>query len=97
MDIWARQRGVTLDFLRLGKLPVNSFIEAVISKLCSEYVNTRWFLALEDAGDKLDRWRRGYNEERPHSAIGNIPPIMLANSAGEASPPDLSKAENFRP
>jgi hypothetical protein len=29
--------------------------------------------------------------------IGNIPPIMLANSAGETSPLDLSKAENSRP
>ena len=48
-----------LDFSRLKKPPDNSFIEAVISKLCSECVNTRWILALEDAFDKLDRWRRG--------------------------------------
>ena len=27
----------------------------------------------------------------------DIPPIMLANSAGETSLPDLSKAENSRP
>jgi putative transposase len=54
-------------------------------------------LSLEDACEKLEGWRRHYNEERPHSAIGNIPPIMLANSAGEASAPDLSKAKNSRP
>lgn len=40
---------------------------------------------------------RIYNEERPHSAIRNITPIMLANSAGETSPPDLGKAENSSP
>ena len=45
----------------------------------------------------LEAWRRYYNEERPHSAIGNIPPIMLANLAGETSPPNLGKAENSRP
>ena len=28
-----------------------------------------------------------YNEERPHGAIGNKPPIMLQNHDGEASPP----------
>jgi hypothetical protein len=60
-------------------------------------MNAHWFLSLEDACEKLEAWRRHYNEERPHSAIGNIPPIMLANSAGETSPPDLSKAENSRP
>jgi len=60
-------------------------------------LNAHWFLSLQDACEKLEAWRRHYNEERPHSAIGNIPPIMLANSAGETSPPDLSKAENSRP
>lgn len=39
------------------------------------------FLSLQDACGKLEAWRKHYNEERPHRAIGNIPPIMLANSA----------------
>jgi putative transposase len=72
-------------------------IEALNSKLRSECLNAHWFLSLEDACEKLGAWRRHYSEERPHSAIGNIPPIMLANSAGETSPPDLSKAANSRP
>jgi len=97
MDLWAYQRGVTLDFFRPGKPTDNAFIEAFNSKLRSECLNAHWFLSLEDACEKLDAWRRHYNEERPHSSIGNMPPIMLANSAGETSPPDLSKAENSRP
>ncbi|MCL9998660.1 MAG: IS3 family transposase [Erythrobacter sp.] len=97
MDLWAYQRGVTLDFSRPGKPTDNAFIEAFNSKLRSECLNAHWFLSLQDACEKLEAWRRHYNEERPHSAIGNIPPIMLANSAGESSPPDLSKAENSRP
>lgn len=97
MDLWAYQRGVTLDFSRPGKPTDNAFIEAFNSKLRSECVNTHWFLSLEDACEKLDRWRRHYNEERPHSAIGNIPPIMLANPAGATSPPDPGQAENSRP
>jgi hypothetical protein len=28
-----------------------------------------------------------YNEERPHEAIGQQPPIMLLNHDGAASPP----------
>ena len=46
---------------------------------------------------RTSTWRRHYNEERPHSAIGNIPPSLLVNSAGATSPPNLSKAENSRP
>lgn len=88
---------MTLEFSRPGKPTDNAFIEAFNSKLCSECVNTQWFLSLEDAWEKLDRWRRHYNAERPHSAIGNIPPIMLANPTGATSPPDPGKAENSRP
>jgi len=73
------------------------FIEAFNSNLRSECLNAHWFLSLQDACEKLEAWRRHYNEERPHSAIGNIPPIMLANSAGATSPPDLGKAVNSSP
>jgi len=97
MDLWAYQRGVILDFSRPGKPTDNAFIEAFNSKLRSECLNAHWFLNLQDACAKLEAWRRHYNEERPHSAIGNIPPIMLANSAGETSPPGMRKAENSRP
>ncbi|NVN09790.1 integrase core domain-containing protein, partial [Nguyenibacter vanlangensis] len=29
---------------------------------------------------KMEAWRQDYNEVRPHSAIGNKPPISLLNS-----------------
>ena len=87
MDLWAYQRGVTLDFSRHGKPTDNAFIEAFNSKLRSECLNTHWFMSREDACEKMEAWRRHYNEERPHSAIGNIPPIMLKNSDGDTSPP----------
>jgi putative transposase len=38
-----------------------------------------WFMSLDDARRKCEAWRRDYNEERPHSAIGNRVPIELAN------------------
>ena len=81
----------------LGKPPDNAFIEAFNSKLRSECLNAHWFLSLQDACEKLEAWRRHYNEDRPHSAIGNIPPIMLANSAGETSPPALGTAKTPDP
>ena len=32
---------------------------------------------LTDAEEKLEAWRRYYNEERPHGAIGIKVPVML--------------------
>jgi transposase InsO family protein len=42
-------------------------------------LNAHWFMSLDDARRKCEAWRRDYNEERPHSAIGNRVPIELAN------------------
>jgi transposase InsO family protein len=35
------------------------------------------YLSLDDAHRKCQAWRRDYNEERSHSAIGNKAPIEL--------------------
>jgi putative transposase len=34
----------------------------------------------------MEDWRKYYNEERPHGAIGQKTPIMLLNHDGAASP-----------
>ena len=86
MDLWAYQRGVTLDFSRPGKPTDNAFIEAFNGRLRAECLNAHWFLSLADAAEKLESWRRYYNEERPHSAIGNNVPAALMKSAHETSP-----------
>ncbi|MEO9612890.1 MAG: IS3 family transposase [Nitratireductor sp.] len=86
LDLWAYANDVTLDFSRPGKPTDNGFIEAFNSKLRAECLNAHWFLSLADAREKLEDWRRYYNEVRPHSAIGYNVPIALQNPGGEASP-----------
>lgn len=87
LDLWAYQRGVTLDFSRPGKPTDNAFIEAFNSRFRAECLNAHWFMSLADAQKKLEDWRKYYNEERPHGAIGQQTPIMLLNHDGAASPP----------
>jgi putative transposase len=86
LDLWAYQHGVTLDFSRPGKPTDNAFIEAFNARLRAECLNTYWFLSLADAAEKLEAWRRDYNEQRPHGAIGNKVPAALMKSAHAASP-----------
>jgi len=88
VDLWAYQRGVALDFSRPAKPTDNAFIEAFNGRFRAECLNQQhWFLTLADAAEKLAAWRRYYNEERPHGAIGNKVPIMLTKSGGATSPP----------
>jgi putative transposase len=71
LDLWAYQRGVTLDFSRPGRPTDNAFIESFNGKFRAEYLNAHWFMSLDDARRKCEAWRRDYNEERPHSAISH--------------------------
>lgn len=85
LDLWAYHRGVVLDSSRPGKPTDNSFIESFNGKFRAECLNTHWFMNLDDARSKMEEWRRHYNEFRPHSAIGNKPPISLLNGSSAAS------------
>jgi len=87
LDLWAYAKGVTLDFSRPGKPTDNAFIEAFNGRFRSECLNTHWFLTLAGAAEKMEVWLRYYNEDRPHGAIGNKPPILLQNPGETPSLP----------
>src|SRR5262249_15786631 len=90
---WAYQRGVTLDFSRPGKPTDNAFIESFNGKFRAECLNAHWFMSLDDARRKCEAWRRDYNEERPHSAIGNKAPIELIDQQWHAARTDRNWLE----
>ena len=78
LDQWAYLNGVELDFSRPGKPADNAFIESFTGSFRQECLNDNWFLSLEDARGKIEGWRRHYNGERPHGALGNMAPETFA-------------------
>ena len=46
-----------------------------------ECLNENWFLSLADARQKVEIWRREYNNERPHSALGQMAPARFARAS----------------
>ena len=84
LDQWAYLNGVEIDFSRPGKPTDNGHIEAFNSRLRAECLNASWFLSLADARDRIEEWRRHYNEERPHSALGNLTPKAFIEQAQSA-------------
>jgi putative transposase len=79
MDAWAYQHRVKLDFIRPGRPMENGYIESFNGRLRDECLNAELFSDLLDARAKLETWRRDYNENRPHSSIGNLTPAEFAN------------------
>lgn len=63
---------MTMDFSCPGKPTDNPFIESFNSSLRDESLNIHWFLSLEDAQEKFDRWWREYNHVRMRSSLNNL-------------------------
>ena len=84
---------ITLDFSRPCKSTDNAFIESFNGKLRAECLNTYWFMSFNDARRKCEAWGRDYNEERPHSAIGNKAPVEFINRSGQSARPDRNVLE----
>ena len=95
LDLWAYAHDVILDFSRPGKPTDNAFIEAFNGRLRAECLNAHWFMTLGDAREKLECWRRDYNEVRPHGAIGNKVPISLLKSCWRPQPASGEEARKL--
>lgn len=80
LDLWAYANDVTLDFSRPGKPTDNAFSESFNARVRQECLNQHWFLSLADARSKIYRWRKEYNEDRPHSMLGYMTPKEYAEN-----------------
>jgi putative transposase len=78
MDKWAYEHGVKLSFSRPGKPTDNPFVESFNGSFRDECLNVNWFLSIDDAKQKIETWRRDYNEFRPHSSLENMTPSRFA-------------------
>jgi putative transposase len=79
LDKWAYEHKVELEFSRPGKPTDNAYIESFNGSFRDECLNTNWFMSLKDALEKIETWRKNYNEFRPHSSLNNMTPNEFAN------------------
>ena len=56
----------------------NGYIESFNGKFRDECLNEQWFDTLHQARSAIAIWRQDYNEVRPHSSIGRMPPARFA-------------------
>jgi len=82
LDAWAYFNKVKLDYSRPGTPTDNAHIESFNGSFRDECLNTNWFMSMEDAQEKIERWRKDYNEFRPHSALTYLAPADFARNAG---------------
>jgi transposase InsO family protein len=54
-----------------GQPMAKRVLESCNGKLRDECLNREWFLTRWEAKIVIEKWRQFYNNERPHSALGN--------------------------
>lgn len=81
LDAWAYLNKVQLEYSRPGKPTDNPHIESFNGSLRDECLNIHWFMSLEDAKQKIEKWRVDYNEFRPHSGLTYKTPAEFAAGA----------------
>ena len=75
---WATSHGVRHILIQPGRPMQNGYIESFNGKFRDECLNEQWFQTLPQARTCIAEWRRDYNEVRPHSSLGRIPPAQFA-------------------
>jgi putative transposase len=74
---WCREHGVEIRYIQPGKPDQNAYIERFNRTYREEVLNAYLFETLEDVRRITRDWIRSYNEQRPHDALGRIPPAVF--------------------
>lgn len=71
---WCSENKVRIDYIQPGKPNQNAYIERFNRSFREEVLDPHIFSTLSQVRDISWAWMLSYNEERPHSSLGNIPP-----------------------
>lgn len=85
---WIADAGIESALIEPGKPWQNGTCESFNGKFRDECLSVEWFRSRDEARVVIEQWRKHYNEDRPHSALGNLTPAEYATklAAGEITP-----------
>jgi putative transposase len=73
---WANEHQITMLYIQPGKPTQNAYIERYNRTVRHEWLDMHSFESIAHAQYLATQWLWSYNNERPHTAIGGITPIM---------------------
>ncbi len=74
LKVWCEERQIRLMFIQPGKPVQNAFIERKNGSMRKELLDAYLFFTLDEVRMLAEEWRMDYNHERPHAALGFVPP-----------------------
>ena len=85
LDVWCKERRITLAFIEPGKPTQNAFVERFHGTLRRELLDAYVFRTLEEVCKKAMAWQHDYNHCRPHKSLGYRAPVDLLPSTESSS------------
>jgi len=76
LELWARERGIRLEFIQPGKPQQNAYIERYNRTVRYDWLAQYLFESIEEVQDYATRWLWTYNHERPNMGLGGITPVQ---------------------
>ena len=71
---WAQSNNINLEHIKPGKPAQNAYIERFNRTFRGDVLDMYLFRDLEEVREITSKWMHEYNHERPHNALGGIPP-----------------------
>lgn len=87
---WCQANGIFIDYIQPGKPNQNAYIERFNRSMRNEVLNLYLFRDLDEVREIVSQWMIQYNEQRPHDALGGLPPSVYATQKLENSSSELS-------
>lgn len=78
---WATEQRITLMYIQPGKPTQNAYVERFNRTVRHEWLDLHDFETVEQAQYLATQWLWSYNNERPHTAVGGIPPATVPLAA----------------
>ena len=75
--LWATTHEITMLYIQPGKPTQNAYIERFNRTVRHEWLDLHLFESVEQAQHLATEWLWIYNNERPNTAIGGIPPKQV--------------------
>ena len=75
VNLWLAENAIKPLFIAPGKPWQNGKCESFNGKLRDECLSREWFSSVREAQVIIEKWRKFYNEERPHSSLEYLTPL----------------------
>ena len=97
LKVWAEDNDVDHRHIEPGKPTQNAYVERFNRTFREDVLSMNAFGSLDEARDASTRWQYDYNNHRPHSSLGRVPPVKYREQYEQAQALELEETNHPTP